>query len=77
MSGIALPEGVAIGLGELQRLSRGEVRPLRGARPAIRATAGTGPLLLSFDSESERDRAMAELLEESGLTAGEPGSAHA
>ena len=71
------PEGVAIGLGELVRLSRGQVMPFRGRRPAIRATAGTGPLLLSFDSEADRDRATAELLDETGLTPGETGSAHA
>lgn len=61
------PEGVAVGSGELQRLTSGAVQPLRGARPALRLVAGTGPLLLSFDSEAERDRAAAELLDESGL----------
>lgn len=71
------PEGVALGIGELTRVSRGQVMPLRGARPAIRATAGTGPLLLSFDSEADRDRAIAELLDETGLTAGGSGTAHA
>jgi hypothetical protein len=29
--------------------------------------AGTGSLLLSFDTNAERDRAVAELLDESGL----------
>ncbi len=71
------PEGVAVGLGELTRLSRGAVMPFRGRRPALRATAGTGPLLLSFDSEAERDRAVAELLDETGLSAQSSGSAHA
>ena len=71
------PEGVALGLGELTRLSRGTVLPFRGRRPAIRATAGTGRLLLSFDSEADRDRAVAELLGETHLTPGEHGSAHA
>ena len=71
------PEGVALGRGELTRLSRGSVLPFKGRRPAIRATAGTGPVLLSFDSEAERDRAVAELLGETGLTAGDHGSAHA
>ena len=63
----ARPEGVAVGLGELQLATSGAVMPLGGARPALRVVAGTGPLLLSFDSEAERDRAAAELLDESGL----------
>jgi hypothetical protein len=71
------PEGVAMGLGELTRLSRGAVMPFRGRRPALRATAGTGQLLLSFDSEADRDRAVAELLDETGLAAQSSGSAHA
>ncbi len=71
------PEGVAVGLGELVRVSRGAVMPFRGRRPALRATAGTGPLLLSFDSEGDRDRAVAELLDETGLTSQSSGSAHA
>ncbi len=71
------PEGVAVGLGELTRLSRGDVMPLSGRRPALRVTAGTGALLLSFDSEVDRDRAAAELLDETGLVAGGSGSAHA
>ena len=29
--------------------------------------AGTGPLILSFDTEDERDRVAAELLDETGL----------
>lgn len=70
-------EGVALGLGELTRLSRGEVMPFRGRRPAVRATAGTGRLLLSFDSVVDRDRAVAELLDETGLVARESGSARA
>ena len=71
------PEGVALGLGELTGLSRGDVVPFGGRRPALRATAGTGRLLLSFASQSERDRAVAELLDETGLVAGESGSARA
>lgn len=71
------PEGVALGLGELTRLSRGTVMPFRGPRPALRATAGTGPLLLSFDAEADRDRAVAELLDETGFAARTSGSAHA
>ncbi len=61
------PQGVALGLGELDRLSSGRVMALRGPRPAVRAVAGTGPLFLSFDTEAERDRAAAELLDETGL----------
>lgn len=63
------PEGVALGLGQLVRLSSGDVLPMRGPRPALRAVAGTGPLLLSFDAESDRDRTAAELLDETGLGA--------
>jgi len=70
-------EGVAVGLGELTRLSRGEVVPFGGRRPALRATAGTGRLLVSFDSAFDRDRAVAELLDETALVVGESGSAHA
>ena len=61
------PQGVAVGLGELERLSSGQVMTLRAPRPALRVVAGTGPLFLSFDSEAERDRAAAELLDETGL----------
>ena len=61
------PEGVALGRGELHRLSTGQVMPLRGSRPALRVTAGTGPLFLSFDNAADRDRAAAELIGEAGL----------
>jgi hypothetical protein len=61
------PEGVAVGLGQLVRLTSGVVLLFRGPRPALRAVAGTGPLLLSFDDETARDRAAAELLAETGL----------
>jgi hypothetical protein len=61
------PHGVALGLGETTRLSSGLVMTLRTPRPAVRVVAGTGPLLLSFDTEADRDRAAAELLDESGL----------
>jgi hypothetical protein len=39
----------------------------RGPRPALRVVAGTGALLLSFESKEERDRAAGELIGESGL----------
>jgi hypothetical protein len=63
------PEGVALGRGELDRLTSGIVMLFRGPRPALRAVAGTGPLVLSFEDEAERDRAAAELLDESGIGA--------
>ena len=61
------PEGVALGIGELQRLSVGSATTFRGARPALRATAGTGRLILSFQDVAARDRAAAELIAEAGL----------
>jgi hypothetical protein len=61
------PQGVELGLGYVQRLSSGEVMTLLAPRPALRVVAGTGPLLLSFDTGAERDRAAAELLDETGL----------
>jgi hypothetical protein len=61
------PQGVALGPGETIRLSSGSALAFRGPRPALRVVAGTGPLLLSFDSEAERDRAAAELLDDTGL----------
>ena len=61
------PQGVEVGLGHVERLSSGEVMTLRAPRPATRVVAGTGPLFLSFDSDAERDRAVAELLDETGL----------
>ena len=60
-------QGVAVGLGELKKVSAGRVMTFRAPRPALRVVAGTGPLLLSFDTEADRDRAAAELLDESGL----------
>ena len=61
------PEGVALGKGELRQLVSGRVMPFRGPRPALRVEAGTGTLLLSFDSKEARDRAAAELIGEAGL----------
>lgn len=66
------PEGVALGLGELRRLSIGVATTFRGDRPALRATAGTGPLILSFDDAAARDRAAAELADEAGLDPAAP-----
>lgn len=64
------PEGVALGQGQLVRLTSGVVMSFRGPRPALRAVAGTGPLLLSFDDEPTRDRGAAELLDETNLGSG-------
>jgi hypothetical protein len=61
------PEGVALGKGELRQLVSGRVMPFRGPRPALQVRAGTGTLLLSFDSKEERDRAAAELIGEAAL----------
>jgi hypothetical protein len=66
---IGAPQGVAVGLGELVRLSTGRVMAFRGIRPALRVVAGTGPLILSFHTEAERDRVASELRDESGLGA--------
>ncbi len=64
---IGAPEGVALGLGELTTLSVGTVTMFRGARPGLRVSAGTGPLILAFDDVASRDRVAAELIAESGL----------
>ena len=61
------PQGVAVGLGEVRRLSIGQAMAFRGARPALRILAGTGLVVLSFDTPGDRDRAAAELLAETGL----------
>ena len=70
------PEGVSLGLGQLVRLTSGVILPFRGARPALRAVAGTGPLLLSFEAEADRDRVAAELLDETGLGSSAAGIEH-
>jgi hypothetical protein len=64
------PEGVAVGRGELTAMAGGVVRPWGGDRPALRLDAGTGTLLVSFDSAADRDRAAAELAAETGIRAG-------
>jgi hypothetical protein len=64
---VGFPQGVAVGHGELVRLSAGQAMAFRLPRPALRAVAGTGPLVLSFDTEAARDRAAAEFLAETGL----------
>jgi hypothetical protein len=69
---VGRPEGVALGMGELQKLSVGSATTFRGSRPAIRATAGTGPLILSFDDAATRDLAAAELVGEAGLDLATP-----
>ena len=61
------PEGVALGRGELKQVTAGRVMRFRGPRPALRVVAGTGALLLSFETTEDRDRAAGELLGESGL----------
>jgi hypothetical protein len=61
------PEGVALGRSELKQLMSGRVMCFRGQRPALRLIAGTGTLLLSFDSKEARDRAAGELIGESAL----------
>ena len=50
-----------------RRLSIGQAMAFRGARPALRILAGTGLVVLSFDTPGDRDRAAAELLAETGL----------
>jgi hypothetical protein len=61
------PEGVAVGRGELTSMEVGTVRPVRGERPALRLNAGTGAVLVSFDSVADRDRAAAELTAETDI----------
>ena len=39
------PQGIAVGSGELTRLSSGQVMTLRAPRPALRVVAATGPRL--------------------------------
>lgn len=61
------PQGVAVGLGEVSRLSIGRAMAFRGPRPALRIVAGTGQVILSFDTDAQRDAAAAELLAETRL----------
>jgi hypothetical protein len=61
------PHGVAVGRGELTAMTPGIVSPLRGSRPALRLTAGTGTLLVSFDTAANRDRAASELAAEAEI----------
>ena len=51
-------------------METGTVYPFRGARPALRLTAGTGTLLVSFESSTARDVAAAELAAETGIGEG-------
>jgi hypothetical protein len=64
------PHGVAVGRGELTAIAPGTVSPLRGPRPALRLGAGTGTLLVSFDTTANRDRAASELAAEAGIRGG-------
>jgi len=61
------PHGVAVGRGELTAIAPGTVSPLRGTRPALRLSAGTGTLLVSFDTTANRDRAASELAAEAEI----------
>lgn len=55
------PEGIALGRGELTKVTVGTVTTFHGPRPGLRLAAGTGRLLLSFDDAEARDRVAAEL----------------
>jgi hypothetical protein len=55
------PQGVGVGGDEITTLELGTVRSLRWERPAIRVTAGTGPLVLTFDDAAAQDRAAREI----------------
>ena len=66
------PEGLAVGSGELTKVSTGTITTFRTRRPALRLTAGTGPLLLGFGSVEDRDRVAAELVAEAGLDPASP-----
>ena len=61
------PQGVAVGLGELERLSSGRVDDPACSTSRAAGDGRTGPLVLSFDTEADRDRAASELLDETGL----------
>jgi mannose-6-phosphate isomerase-like protein (cupin superfamily) len=61
------PHGVQLGAGSVGRLSSGLAMTFRAPRPSVRVVAETGPLILSFDTETDRDRAAAEVLDETGL----------
>jgi hypothetical protein len=60
-------QGLEVGRGHVRRLSTGSAMDARGPRPAIRLGADTGSIVLSFDTIDERDRAAAEILDETGL----------
>jgi hypothetical protein len=67
--------GALVGSGAVKGLSVGRVEPLRGPRPAIRVATDAGRLILSFNSVADRDRAVAELLEDNDLSGGLTGAA--
>ncbi len=56
-----LPEGVALGHDELTSMDVGAVITARGGRPALRLGAGTGTILVSFETPEARDRVASEL----------------
>ena len=66
------PEGVAVGRGDVTAVEAGSVRSIRWARPALRATVDTGPVILTFATEAERDTAAAAIIAEAGLGKPDP-----
>jgi hypothetical protein len=48
-------------------VSAGSALDVRGPRPALRLGTDTGPLVLTFDTTEDRDRAAAVILDETGL----------
>jgi hypothetical protein len=69
--------GQFVGSGAVKGMSVGRVVPLRGPRPAIRLATDAGRLTLSFNSVAERDKAVAELLDDNDLSGGLSGRAGA
>jgi hypothetical protein len=60
-------QGLEVGLGYVTRVSAGSALDVRGPRPALRLGTDTGPLVLTFDTTEDRDRAAAVILDETGL----------
>ena len=61
------PEGVPLGYGHVDGIQLGRAMLFRGTRPAIRVATETGPVVLSFASIQDRDRAAYELAREIGI----------